>query len=98
MEDSDYDVLVGLRSEDGRRFVDRLGVFQDVETGKCDAFAYTPSEIAEMERDDNLLLLEALADGQPLFDRGTWATLRERFQRRLDSGQIARTRLGWDIR
>ena len=98
LEDSDYDVLVGLRTEDGRRFVDRIGVFQDTETGKCDAFAYTPFELAEMERDDNLLLLEALADGQPLFDRGAWAAMRERFQRHLDDGRLARTRLGWDIR
>lgn len=97
MEDSDYDVLVGLRAEDGRRFADRLGVFQDTETGKCDVFAYAPSELAEMERDDNLLLLEALADGRPLFDRGGWAEMRVRFKRRLAGGGLVRTRLGWEM-
>jgi len=98
LEDSDYDILIGLASEDGRRFVDRLGVFQDTETGKCDAFAYAPSELAEMERDDNLLLLEALADGKPLFDRGAWTAMRQRFQGRLAGRTLARTSLGWDIR
>ncbi len=97
LDDSNYDVLVGLRGEDGRRFVDRLGVFQDTETGKCDVFAYAPSELAEMERDDNLLLLEALADGRPLFDRGAWARMRERFQHRVTGRALVRTRLGWEI-
>lgn len=98
MVDSDYDLVVGLRHEDRRRFVQRIGVYQDTETGRCDVFPYTPSELDLMERDHNELLLEALADGAALFDRGAWRRLRGRFQERLDTGLLRRSSIGWEFR
>lgn len=96
-EDSDYDLLLGLVEPDGLRWVDRLGVYQDEINGKVDVFPYAPEELARMEDEANLLLLESLADGVALYDRGTWRRLRERFARRVAEGRWRRIPLGWEV-
>lgn len=98
LEDSDYDLLLGLVAEDGRRFTDRVGVFQDLITGKVQVFPYTLGEIATMEEDAHLLLLEALRDGKLLLDRGAWARLRARYERRVADGDWQPLARGWAVR
>ena len=98
LDASDYDLFLVLRAEDGLRFTDRIGLYQDVLTGKVDVFPYCPSDIAAMEQDSSGFLLEVLADGRPLQDRGAWARLQERFQRRLANGQVERVAGGWKLR
>ncbi len=98
LEDSDYDLLIGLRREDGLRFIDRLLVYQDELTGRADVFPYCPSDLALMEADDNLLLLEAFADGKVLFDRGEWNRMLEAHSRAVAAGRVRRTPLCWIVR
>lgn len=97
-EDSDYDLLIGLRAEDGLRFTDRVAVFMDTENGKVQAFPYPLSELTLMEEDSNALLLEALSVGIPLFDRGTWAEMKTRFDRRVAERRLQRHTWGWELR
>lgn len=96
-ESSDYDLLVGLRADDGLRLTDRIGIYQDMETGWVQVFPYGPSEVAALEEQGNGLLLEALADGLVLIDRGGWAALRVRFEGRIAAGRWRRFPWGWEI-
>ncbi len=50
-----------------------------------------------MEADDNLLLLEALADGKALFDRGGWSRMRGAHLRDTAAGRVRRTPLCWIV-
>lgn len=95
---SDYDLLVALRDEDGLRFTDRIGIYQDTITGKVDVFPYCPSDLATMQEDRNGFLLEVLADGKAIYDRGAWARIRDRFASDLAAGCVKRVPGGWEIR
>ena len=97
-EDSDYDLRVGLRAEDGLRFTDRVAVFMDTESGRVQVFPYPLSELTRMEEDSNALLLEALSVGVPLFDRGAWSAIKARFDRRRADGRLVRHSWGWELR
>lgn len=98
LEDSDYDVLLGLRREDGLRLTDRIGIFQDTVSGKVQVLAYPPSDLQSMMDNFNGLLLEALADGRPLFDRGRWKIMRDEHEARVSRGELLRVEGVWEIR
>ncbi|MBI3924363.1 MAG: nucleotidyltransferase domain-containing protein [Armatimonadetes bacterium] len=51
----------------------------------------------ELGRPDSLYLWEALADGRTILDQGVWRDARQRFQERIDRGEIERTSRGWRI-
>lgn len=93
---SDYDLLIGLRHDDGRRFIDRLGVFSPQE-GNIQVFPYSRSEWQRMFVEYHPLLLEALAHGIVLWDRGAFAEMRKTFQEWLKSGKVSPWRQGWKI-
>lgn len=97
LEESDYDLLVGLRSDDRLRLTDRIGIYQDLLTGKVQVLPYPISELRQMLDDRNGLVLNALADGVPLHDRGAWERLRERFRSDVRRGALVRFAGGWDI-
>jgi predicted nucleotidyltransferase len=97
LEDSDYDLLIGLRQEDGLRLTDRIGIYQDLETGKVQVLPYCPSELRIMTEDSNGLLLEALADGFSLFDRGTWKRMQTDHRTRVDLGELRRLGGVWEV-
>ena len=48
-----------------------------------------------MWRDLHMTYLEAADHGIPLFDRGSWAGIRDEFARFLSSGVIERRMGGW---
>lgn len=98
LEDSDYDLLIGLRHEDGLRITDRIGIFQDSETGRVHPLAYSPSELRCMMADCNGLLLEALADGRALCDRGSWESMQRAHRARVLSGELRRVDGVWEVR
>lgn len=98
LEESDYDLLIGLRSDDALRLTDRIGVYQDLVSGKVQVLPYPVSELRQMLDDRNGLVLNALADGIPLYDRGAWEKLREEFRSHLQRGTLVRFPGGWDIR
>lgn len=60
---SDYDLLIGLNDDDGKRFIDRIGEFQRLFHTNTDVFPYSRSERQKMFRDFHLLMLEALESG-----------------------------------
>lgn len=97
VEDSDYDLLVGLSAEDGLRLTDRIGLLQDELTGKVQVLPYPVAEVRRMWEDRNGLILNALADGLPLYDRGEWGLLVSEFRSCLDRGAIRRFPGGWDV-
>jgi len=45
----------------------------------------------------NPLLLDALHEGVPLFDRGFWRELKARFERLVEEGVLERLGRGWRI-
>ncbi len=51
-----------------------------------------------MSDDDHLLILEALADGVALFDRGAWGALRAAFSARQSRGDLERVPGGWIVK
>ena len=67
---SDVDALVGLRVDDGLRLTDRIGLFARWVTGNLEVFPYAHSQWERRFAPKHLLLLEALADGIILVDRG----------------------------
>lgn len=95
---SDYDLLLGLRGEDGMRFVDRLLVFAPWIEGNIDLFPYSRSEWERMFAARHPLLLEALDHGVVLWDRGAFARMREIFQGWKARGEVERLPSGWRIR
>jgi len=94
---SDYDLLIGLRSDDGKRFIDRLGDFSPRE-GNIEVFPYSRSEWRRMFAEYHPLLLEALAHGVVLWDRGAFAEMRKTFQEWLKTGKVSPWRQGWKIK
>lgn len=92
---SDFDLLIGLRIEDGMRFLDRVFLYEQIAPGPIEPFVYSRSEWEKMWRDLHLTYLEAADHGIPHFDRGAWARVREEFARYLSSGVVERRPGGW---
>lgn|GEM_PF-331153 len=95
--DSDYDLLVGLRVDDGQRLIDRMGEFAGIAEGPIEVFPYARSEWQRMFEDRHLLVLEALEHGVILWDRGGFAQMRARFRELRERGQLVPWRSGWKI-
>jgi predicted nucleotidyltransferase len=92
---SDFDVLVGLRRNDGVRFIDRLRDFDLSPLGDVEAFPYYLDEIEKMFRTFHLTVLASLRDGVVLYDDGTWEGYRRRHQDLLASGHLEKRGRGW---
>lgn len=95
---SDYDLLIGLNYDDGKRFIDRIGEFQRLLHTSADVFPYSRSEWQKMFRDFHLLVLEALESGVVLVDDGSFAQMRRRFEEWLREGVIQRRERGWKLK
>ncbi len=91
------DVLIGLRIDDNKRFIDRLYDYSLLSRGPIEAFVYSQSEIQLMFGQFHLTLLEALDHGIVLFDRGRWAKMQERFVLMLKKRVIEPVEHGWRI-
>jgi predicted nucleotidyltransferase len=94
---SDVDVFVGLRVDDSLRLTDRIGLFARWVTGNLEVFPYARSQWERMFAQKHLLLLEALADGIVLVDRGAFRAMRAKFQEWLAKGHLRRLKSGWQI-
>ena len=92
---SDFDLLIGLRIDDGKRFMDRVYDYEQIAPGPIEPFVYSRSEWERMWRDLHLTYLEAADHGISLFDRGAWARIREEFARYLAAGVVERRKGGW---
>jgi len=93
---SDFDVLVGLREDDGKRWWDRLGEWEAPE-GPVEVFAYSRTEWERMFEGRHPLLLDALEHGVVLWDRGSFARMRATFRRWREAGLVVPWRDGWRI-
>jgi len=94
---SDYDLLVGLGGDDGKRWIDRLEEFSREIAGNIEVFPYSRSEWQRMFEEFHPLLLEALEHGIVLWDRGGFAEMRKVFRRWRASGKVVPWRSGWKI-
>jgi predicted nucleotidyltransferase len=94
---SDYDVLIGLRGEDGKRLLDRIAEFSAPARIAVDVFPYSCSEWQRMFQDYHPLLLEAFEHGVILWDRGAFAEMRTIFRHWRQHGQVRPWRVGWKI-
>jgi predicted nucleotidyltransferase len=92
---SDFDLLIGLRIDDGQRFLDRVYEYEQIAPGPIEPFVYSRSEWARMWQDLHLTFLEAADYGIPIFDRGAWAGIRDDFVRYLAARVIERRPGGW---
>jgi predicted nucleotidyltransferase len=92
---SDYDLLIGLRVDDGKRLLDRIYEFERIAPAPIEPFVYSRSEWMKMWGDLHLTFLEAADYGVVLFDRGGWGKVCEEFERRLRTGSIERHLGGW---
>ena len=92
---SDYDVLIGLCVDDGKRFIDRLYDYSLLTSAPIDIFAYSKSELDLMFKNFHLTLLESLNHGIVLFDRGQWAEMQKQFKEWKTSGVIEQIPVGW---
>lgn len=71
---SDFDVVVGLETDDAGRFIDRLADWSALSPrGYVESFVYTRSELRQMARAGHHILTEASRDGVVLYDRGLWS-------------------------
>jgi predicted nucleotidyltransferase len=93
--DSDFDLLIGLRIDDDKRFLDRIYEYEQIAPGPIEPFVYSRSEWQQMWRDLHLTFLEAADHGIPLFDRGAWARVCTEFARHLTAGVVERRPGGW---
>jgi predicted nucleotidyltransferase len=93
---SDFDLLVGLRGEDGKRLIDRIAEFSSLE-GNIEVFPYSYLQWQRMFEEVHPLLLEALEYGIVLWDRGSFAAMRETFRQWRENGQVEPWRSGWRI-
>ena len=94
---SDYDLLVGLRGEDGRRWVDRVAELSQGLYVNIDLFPYSRSEWRRMFRERRLLMLDALEHGLVLFDRGAFARMRRTFNKWREQGLVSPWMCGWRV-
>jgi len=95
---SDYDVLIGLRTDDGKCLIDRIYEFSLLSSGEVEPFPYSRSEWKRMFDGLHVLLLEALEDGIILFDRGAFAEMKEVFLKWRGAGVVIPTGSGWKIK
>lgn len=95
---SDYDILVGLRGDDGKRLIDRMYEFSLLVEGNLEVFPYGRSEWRRMFEELHPFLLEAFEHGVALWDRGAFAEMRKDFRRWRESGLVTPWRSGWKIR
>jgi predicted nucleotidyltransferase len=94
---SDYDVLVGLRVEDGKRLIDRIGDLESLVDGNVQVFPYDRPAWERMFESFHPLLLEALDHGVLLFDRGRFAAMREVFSGWRAAGVVTPLDSGWRL-
>lgn len=94
---SDYDLLIGLNLDDDKRFIDRIGEFQQFLQTEADVFPYSRSEWHRMFQDYHPLMLDALDSGVVLVDDGSFAQMRQQFKEWLRKGIVQRTERGWRI-
>lgn len=94
---SDLDLLIGLRSDEGLRFRDRFLEFDELGTGAVEPFVYYPGEIDAMQAGLHTTLLEAVADGRVLFDRGRWRLVQEDIGAMMGAGLLVRLPRGWKL-
>lgn len=95
---SDYDLLIGLKKDDGKRFIDRIGEFQRLLHTDADVFPYSRSEWQTMFHGFHLLMLEALDSGIALVDDGSFAQMRAQFEEWLREGVVQRRGRGWKMK
>lgn len=95
---SDYDVFIGLRIDDQKRLLDRMGDYDALIDGNIEVFPYGQSEWKRMFEDRSAFFLEALHHGVVLFDRGAFADMRALFQRWVEADLVKRSSHGWQIR
>ncbi len=96
-QESDYDVLIGLRIDDNKRFIDRLYDYSLLSRGPIETFVYSKSEIQIMFENFHLTLLESLNHGIVIYDKGEWAKMREQFARMLEKQVIQPVEYGWKV-
>lgn len=94
---SDYDVLVGLEGQEGKRFDERFEEIGRFAPPGIEPFVYTPPECRRMLEEGHLTLFGALSDGIVLRDQGEWSRLTADFRRRVEEGRIVREDRGWRI-
>lgn len=92
---SDFDLLIGLRIDDQKRFLDRVYDYERVAPGPVEPFVYSRSEWEQMWRNLHMTFLEAADYGIPLFDRGAWARIRWEFEQYLAAAVVERRPGGW---
>lgn len=95
---SDYDVFIGLRTDDEKRLTDRIYEFSLLVEGNIEVFPYHRGGWQRMFAEFHPLLLEALEYGVVLFDRGAFAAMREEFRRWRAEGVVTPSGFGWQIR
>ena len=93
---SDYDLLIGLRGDDGK-LLDRIFEYQQIAPTLIEPFVYSRAEWTQMWHDLHLTFLEAADHGIPLFDHGGWSGIREQFARLLAAGAVERRPGGWQL-
>lgn len=94
---SDYDVLIGLGGDDGKRLIDRMAEFDTPVEANIEVFPYSRSQWQRMFDGFHPLLLEALENGIVLWDRGGFAEMRDTFSRWRDTGLVVPWKMGWKI-
>lgn len=94
---SDYDILVGLRGDDGKRLIDRMYEFSLLVEGNLEVFPYGRSEWQRMFEEFHPLLLEAFEYGVALWDRGAFGEMRGKFSHWRQTGLVAPWKSGWKI-
>lgn len=94
---SDYDILIGLREDDDKRFIDRALDFSAPRDVNVEIFAYSRPEWERMFESFHPLLLETLEHGIVLWDEGAYAEMQATFRRLRESGQLKPWRSGWKI-
>jgi len=95
---SDYDVLIGLRVDDGKRLIDRIYELSLLAEGNIEVFPYHRAGWQRMFAELHPLLLEVLEYGVVLFDRGAFAAMREEFRRWRAEGVVTPSGFGWQIK
>lgn len=94
---SDFDLLLGLKGNDGQRLVDRIGEFSPPIPANVDLFPYSRAEWQRMFADRHPLLLEALEHGVVLRDDGAFAAMQKTFREWRRTGHVMPWRMGWKI-
>ena len=94
---SDYDLFIGLETEDELCFIDRIAEFEALVEPGVEVFPYSRSEWQRMFREFHPLLLEVLEHGVALWDQGAFAEMQQIFRRWRESGQVTPWRSGWKI-